>query len=153
MRVLAVLAVAGGTWRVALARAGAGPTAWGADPSTVRRGEIVIKPTGRTVRVITLAAGRPAPGQSTQVRVIAAAATAPSTGAARTVADDGCEYTERGVRLPLAYDPRDNFGYGCGPVTYAPLFCGPGYGYDGGYGYTGYRYAGYDPSRSWLCGD
>ena len=188
--VLAMTVLAGGAWRLAAADvARPSTTSWGGDPAGARPGEIVIRPTGRKVKVITLAAGPAAARPATQVRVVPAGMVAPTATTASTASasvarfniDEGLEYGPQSVRLPLAYDPRDNFGYGCGPITYAPAFCGSvyggyagsygfadsycgygggyGYGYGRGYGYGGgYRhaygghYGAYAPFISSFCG-
>jgi hypothetical protein len=178
---MAVLVVAGGAWRLARAEpARPATTPWGGNAASVAPGEIVIRPTGRKVRVVSLAAAPAARRGSPGVRVVPAAAvtTAAAFPPAQASLDDGLEYGPQSVRLPLAYDPRDNFGYGCGPITYAPA-CGPSYGgyggYGGAYGYAdagygygygrayggGYRYGGfgrhgfarYSPAFSSFCGN
>ena len=142
--VLATTVLAGGAWRMASADVARPATAsWGGDPAGARPGEVVIRPTGRKVKVISLAAGSGAARPAMQVRVVPAGmvatkATTASAPVARFNIDEGLEYGPQSVRLPLAYDPRDNFGYGCGPITYAPL-CYGGYASYGGYGgYAGY---------------
>ena len=105
----------------------------------MRPGEIIIKPTGkvRVVKVAPAAQGRP----TTQPSAVLASATTRVT----VHDNDGVEYTERSVRLPLGYDPAENYGGGYGPVLNLPLDTGypepyyggilGGYGYGGGYGY------------------
>src|SRR5690349_13291073 len=65
-----------------------------------RPGEIIIRRTGRVRLVKVSPATQP---------------TAATQSAAKSAADEGLEYTERSVRLPLGYDPAENF-YGPGPV-------------------------------------
>src|SRR2546428_5060180 len=86
--------------------------------------------------------------------------TATTTQAAATThspVDAGLDYGERSVRLPLGYDPRDNWG-GPGPIINCPAApppreCGYGcFGGFGGYGCSDYTYGlGYGTSRYGGC--
>ena len=125
----------------------------GADDPVAKRGEVVIKPTGRRVRVVSVipASARAAAPASAQADATAGRAlvrpalmSLEATTAARVrhpSLDRGLEYGEQSVRLPLAYDPRDSAFSGYGPVMHWPVLWG-GYGH-GSYGYGGYGYGGY----------
>ena len=132
----------------------------GADGAMPRRGEIVIKPTGRKVRVVTITPAAPATAQRVRAAVQLASLTTQTRAAAASrtsSSDEAIEYGEQSVRLPYGYDPRENAGYGSGPLVYCPSF--PGYvpescygpstsAYGGceyglGFGYRGYAHRNY----------
>ena len=132
---------------------GVGTVRGGADGQEAKRGEVVIKPTGRRVRVVTVKpvmAAAPASAQTraTQSRSLVRPAlmSLDSTTAARVrqpSLDRGLEYGEQSVRLPYGYDPRESAFSGSGPVIHWPLLWGYSYGAcygGGGYGYDGYGY-------------
>ena len=145
-------------------------TARGGAEDVASRGEIIIKPTGRKVRVVNvstpanqpaqvrLAAPVPAPSQA-QIQHASAHSSArpavmslePTTAPRvyRASMDDGADFGEQSVRLPYGSDPRDNGYHGWGPVVHYPLYNSypvlPDPGYGGfGYGYgSGYYGSGY----------
>lgn len=120
----------------------------GADEQVAKRGEVVIKPTGRRVRVVSVkpavaAARASAQTHPTQARSLVRPAlmSLDGTPAARVrqpSLDRGMEYGEQSVRLPYGYDPRESAFSGTGPVIHWPL----SWGYSSGacYGYGGYGY-------------
>ena len=127
----------------------------GVDGQEAKRGEVVIKPTGRRVRVVSVkpaiaAAPASAQTQATQARSLVRPAlmSLDSTTAARVrqpSLDRGLEYGEQSVRLPYGYDPRESAFSGSGPVIHWPLYWGYSSGaYYGGYGH-GYRSSHYSP--------
>ena len=132
-----------------------------ADDAVAKPGGVVIKPTGKRVRVVSVLPGRDSRASvavATQASALQgqvlvrpallslAATTAPRV--AQPSLEVGLEFGEQSVRLPLGYDPRENAYYGGGPVVHFPYFdgysypsscySGPTYGY-GGFGYgSGY---------------
>jgi len=134
-------------------------TARGGADEVAPRGEIVIRPTGRKVRVVsiageapvraTAASNQPAKGPVALVQLASAQvgsrpavmSLAPTTAPRvyRASMDAGADFGEQSVRLPYGSDPRDNGYHGWGPVVHYPLYNSypviPDYG---GYGYGGY---------------
>ena len=126
------------------------------NPESLRPGEIIIRRTGK-VRLVKVA---PAPQRAAAATTQPTASAQPGAAvrgpaaqaAAKAQADEGLEYGEHSVRLPLGYDPADNYSP-YGPVLNLPLesvgYPEPYYGgiigggcdlgfrgiYGGGYGY------------------
>jgi hypothetical protein len=134
-------------------------TARGGADEVAPRGEIVIKPTGRKVRVVSIAGELPvrvqgAVVQPAQVQLASAQVThrpaamslEPTTAPRvyRASMDDGADFGEQSVRLPYGSDPRENGYHGWGPVVHYPLYNSypvipdyGGFGYGSGPGYYG----------------
>src|SRR4051794_17867371 len=95
-------------------------TARGGAEDVAPRGEIVIKPTGRTVRVVSVAGEAPVRVSEAATQLASAHATPrpaamslePTTAPRvyRASMDAGADFGEQSVRLPYGSDPRDN-GY------------------------------------------
>jgi hypothetical protein len=119
------------------------------------RGEIVIKPTGRKVRVVSTSAPAqlraqattPAPVLVRPALLSLTATTAPRV--TRAAFEQGLDFGEQSIRLPYGYDPRENAFYGAGPVVHYPDYGFGGYSvtpWYGGFGYGsafGSYYGGY----------
>jgi hypothetical protein len=122
------------------------------------RGQIVIKPTGRRARPISASSsGATTAPVRAQVPVRPAVMSLEPTAAPRVYQaslERGLDFGEQSVRLPYAYDPRDNAFYRSGPFVHYPAFDGysvtpwyGGYGYGYGYGYRTYGGLRYGHSR------
>jgi hypothetical protein len=98
------------------------------NPDSLRPREIIIRRTGK-VRLVTVApaAQRAATTQPTAAAQPAAAA----QRATKSSTDEGLEYGEHSVRLPLGYDPAENFSP-YGPIINLPLEQACGEPYYGG---------------------
>jgi hypothetical protein len=137
----------------------------GAEDAPAQRGEIVIKPTGRKVRVVSAAGAATARVQPADVQVSGQVSTQASAQVSarpavlsltpttaprvwRASFEQGLDFGEQSVRLPYGSDPRDNAYYGAGPVVHFPYYdyySTPwygGFGYGRGYG-SRFGYANY----------